>query len=109
MVSIRDSEFYKTRLDDEGVKETLSEATEKIEAISDSKIRAKVMELYRYLKDGSGKVRFLAIAALIYFIQPFDLIPDSIPIIGYADDLVVMSVALGEIYSMYSSMTNRTK
>jgi uncharacterized membrane protein YkvA (DUF1232 family) len=32
----------------------------------------------------------LAIAAIIYFVDPFDLIPDFIPVIGYLDDAVVV-------------------
>ena len=31
------------------------------------------------------------ISALAYFISPLDLIPDSIPIVGYTDDLAVIA------------------
>lgn len=34
------------------------------------------------------------IAALIYFFSPADLIPDCIPVIGYADDAAVIGIAL---------------
>ena len=33
----------------------------------------------------------LAIAALIYFVSPIDLIPDFIPVVGYLDDVAVIS------------------
>jgi len=36
----------------------------------------------------------MAIAAVIYFVSPFDLIPDSIPVLGLVDDTsVITSVA----------------
>ncbi len=33
-------------------------------------------------------------AALLYFITPFDIIPDAIPLIGFADDILVFSSVL---------------
>jgi uncharacterized membrane protein YkvA (DUF1232 family) len=36
----------------------------------------------------------MAIAAVIYFVSPFDLVPDSIPVLGLVDDTsVITSVA----------------
>jgi uncharacterized membrane protein YkvA (DUF1232 family) len=40
-----------------------------------------------------------AVAALIYFLAPIDLIPDVIPGIGYVDDLLVVRFALTAIGS----------
>ncbi len=34
------------------------------------------------------------VAALLYFLTPFDVIPDTLPIIGYADDMLVFSSVL---------------
>ncbi len=34
------------------------------------------------------------VAALFYVVNPFDLIPDWIPIVGYADDAAVMAACL---------------
>ena len=39
----------------------------------------------------------LAIAALIYFVSPFDLIPDFIPVAGYLDDVAVISFVVDSI------------
>ena len=41
----------------------------------------------------------LVVAALGYFILPIDLIPDFIPIVGYADDLTALYVALKKVSS----------
>lgn len=41
--------------------------------------------------------RSIAIGAILYFINPFDLIPDSIPVFGYLDDFAVMTLALAQI------------
>lgn len=42
-----------------------------------------------------------AIAALIYFVDPFDLVPDSVPVFGFLDDAAVIATVvrlnLGEI------------
>lgn len=32
-----------------------------------------------------------AVAALIYFFEPFDLIPDTVPVFGFLDDVTVIT------------------
>ena len=34
------------------------------------------------------------VAVLIYFVNPFDIIPDSVPVIGYFDDVAVVAFAI---------------
>ena len=52
---------------------------------------------YRLLKDRRVPfyLKFVLILALIYVISPIDFIPDwIIPIVGYADDIVILIAAL---------------
>jgi uncharacterized membrane protein YkvA (DUF1232 family) len=37
----------------------------------------------------NGFVTFILIVALLYILSPIDLVPDVIPVVGWADDLVV--------------------
>ncbi len=37
------------------------------------------------------------VVALLYVLNPFDLVPDFIPGIGYIDDLAVLSISMGWI------------
>ncbi len=39
------------------------------------------------------------VSALIYFVSPIDLIPDGTPIIGYADDVAVLTACLKLVQS----------
>ena len=45
-------------------------------------------------RDTPNRVRFTLVGALAYFILPTDVIPDLLPIIGFADDASVLSAAL---------------
>lgn len=55
-----------------------------------------ILALYRYLKDPiiSWHRKSIIIGALIYFITPIDAIPDIAPLIGYLDDLGVITALL---------------
>lgn len=39
------------------------------------------------------------VSALIYFVSPIDLIPDNVPVIGYVDDMAVITVCLKMVQS----------
>lgn len=56
----------------------------------------KLFELVKSPKT-SVKSKAIAAGALIYFISPIDLIPDHIPVVGYLDDLAVLSVAVNSL------------
>ncbi len=42
-------------------------------------------------------VKGILLAALAYFILPFDGIPDLLPFLGFTDDAAVIAIALGKI------------
>ena len=63
-----------------------------------------LFELVRAYVDGSYRAVpwasiAMAVAALLYFLTPFDLIPDIIPGIGFIDDAFVVKFALTAIQS----------
>jgi uncharacterized membrane protein YkvA (DUF1232 family) len=43
------------------------------------------------------KTIVLALVAVIYFVDPFDLVPDFVPLIGYVDDAGVIGFVLRSI------------
>lgn len=56
-----------------------------------------LLRLIRNLaKDGSlpRRVRVYLVLLLVYLASPIDLVPDFIPVLGYADDAVVVALAL---------------
>lgn len=40
---------------------------------------------------------FIVVAAIIYFVSPFDVIPDWVPVLGHIDDAFVVSLALKSV------------
>lgn len=70
---------------------------EKLEAVGKKISFAKdIVALFKYMKDGSVQWyrKGIVVAALIYFISPIDAIPDLAPLIGYLDDLGVITAVL---------------
>jgi uncharacterized membrane protein YkvA (DUF1232 family) len=62
-----------------------------------SELQLNVKALWHIASKGSGESRTktaLAAAALAYVVCPVDMIPDSIPVIGYVDDMTVVRHAL---------------
>lgn len=57
--------------------------------------------LYVLLREKTTPVwaKTAVIGALGYFIFPFDAIPDIIPVIGYTDDLAIMTLLQGQLYA----------
>ncbi len=63
--------------------------------IAGSKVVYLVLVLYYALfsRNTPGWARTVIISALVYFICPIDAIPDTIPVIGYSDDLAALEAA----------------
>lgn len=40
------------------------------------------------------RVRGILVLLLVYLLSPIDLVPDIIPVIGYADDAIIVALAL---------------
>ena len=55
-----------------------------------------IVALFNYMRDPlvSWHRKAIVVAALIYFISPIDTIPDIAPLIGYLDDLGVITALL---------------
>jgi uncharacterized membrane protein YkvA (DUF1232 family) len=45
-------------------------------------------------RETPASVRYTLIGALAYFVLPFDIVPDILPLIGFADDASVLSAAV---------------
>lgn len=43
------------------------------------------------------KARGTLLAALAYFVMPFDLVPDFLAVVGFGDDIAVLSAAIAAI------------
>lgn len=48
-------------------------------------------------RDISSQNLLIVLAAIIYFVSPFDVIPDSVPILGNIDDAMVVRLALESV------------
>jgi len=59
-------------------------------------ILEKALWLYYVLQSPEVpvKIKALIYSALGYLIMPLDLIPDTIPVVGFSDDLIVLSSAV---------------
>ena len=81
---------------------TREEAELKLDKIENNDgIRKRVSLLIDFMKSKSTgwEVKLLAGGALLYFITPWDAIPDWIPFGGYADDMIVLSATIGQLAS----------
>jgi len=48
-------------------------------------------------RDVSSENLLLVVASILYFVSPFDAIPDSVPVLGHIDDAQVVRLALESV------------
>ena len=53
------------------------------------------------------KYKLLPILAILYVVSPFDFLPDFIPMIGWADDLLVLILAIFAFIGLSQKKTLR--
>jgi curved DNA-binding protein CbpA len=110
----RDKDFGEF-INDEAIRNKINKAYPALK-----KVLENVSELYTLFKDsvrGDYKLHPANIAmiggGLLYFILPADLIPDFIPLVGYLDDLAVLTTIMnslkGEINAYRQWKENGTK
>ena len=80
----------KTAEVEEGLWSKIERTGEKISFVND------ILALYKYMKDESVQWyrKAIVIGALLYFIAPVDAIPDLTPLVGYLDDLGVITAVV---------------
>jgi|GEM_PF-6153430 len=97
-----------------GVEQTLAQDGERVRSLSvvvsqakvklgqlveHSKISFLVKELFRHLRAPRSHLhKTMIVGALLYFVNPFDLIADAIAPLGLIDDLGVISIVLKKIH-----------
>ena len=53
-----------------------------------------VMLLAIFHRDTPGKVRGIMLVAVLYLLSPVDILPDTIPLLGIMDDVVIVPAAV---------------
>ncbi len=90
--------------------ETIDEAIKKVNKVEEEKrIFDKIWDELPFMfsmakdwitgkyKDVSFTTMITILGGIIYFLSPIDIIPDFIPIIGYLDDLYILSTVIDRV------------
>jgi uncharacterized membrane protein YkvA (DUF1232 family) len=73
------------------------EQSEKVKLIDALRLGPDVMRLTRRLAADPTvprAVRIWLVVLCVYLLMPIDLVPDFIPVIGYADDAIIVAIVL---------------
>ncbi|MCK6600483.1 MAG: DUF1232 domain-containing protein [Bacteroidetes bacterium] len=91
---LKKSEYFKKAASPEGEKEISNRFSSVFDKIRHSALADKVLLMFLYFKDPntSKAKKFIIGAGLLYLVTPLDFIPDTIPVLGFLDDLGVLSM-----------------
>jgi curved DNA-binding protein CbpA len=99
MLRYTEGKDFNAYIDDEAIRNKLDKAYPAFKTVL-----KKVRELYALFKDAvNGKYKLAPASVamigggLLYFILPADLIPDFIPVVGYLDDLAVLTTTMNAL------------
>ncbi len=99
VTKIKDEDVELVMANEEAISEKLSNASPLRKFVELGKI---MFAMLKDVKNGSyPNVPWFTIASivmsLLYVFNPFDLVPDFIPGVGYIDDLAILSISMGWI------------
>jgi uncharacterized membrane protein YkvA (DUF1232 family) len=60
-------------------------------------------------KEGTLSQRFLCIGALLYFLNPIDIIPDTLGAVGFLDDFAVLSLVMMQVTRKETDSASRDR
>jgi len=94
--NVTDEDFEKVNQNADKIKEKFANKKTLRRFLDDAKLLLGLVA--DYWKGDYRKIPFWAVGAivfsLLYVLNPFDLVPDYIPVMGQVDDVAVMSVCL---------------
>jgi uncharacterized membrane protein YkvA (DUF1232 family) len=98
-LTIYQKDASKAERDEKIVRENLFQYIERLGKKIAKKLIDSVKFLFNAMIDPRTpfQAKAIAIAALVYFISPIDLIPDFIPGVGFADDAAAIAAAVAAI------------
>ena len=93
---IRNGEGPKGKQREQDEKKVETDLFEKLRLVR-VQFEGEVLALYQFMRDPNAPTgaKGVAVAALLYFIMPIDVIPDWIPLLGFTDDAAVIAAAVG--------------
>jgi uncharacterized membrane protein YkvA (DUF1232 family) len=82
-----------------GGKKLRKEFTDWVDQADDVQVVRRAKQLWAYLNSGkaSGWDKAIVVAALLYLMSPVDLVPDTIPVLGWLDDIGVAAIAMNYV------------